>query len=504
MKNLFSNLIKKRLNGYEILINHLNQNVPLNIRESKKVAVVGSGIAGMSAAVILAERGFEVDIFERDSFLGGKVGSWPHKFSESYSGNVEHGFHAFFRQYYNLRRILGKVGADRNLIPIDDYLILTQDFGNFSFKEINTVPILNLLSMLRTKIYTIKDLAFRLKINHMMALLEYDREKTFAVFDTMTFEEYAKSANLPDKMRLMFTTFSRAFFAEPHLISMAELIKSFHFYFLSNDHGLIYDVLDDDFEISLWQPIVRYLEYFNSRIQTNSMVDKITLKDDNKFILKDKEYNYVVLGTDIPGTQKIIANSEQIQKSHSKFAKQISKQKISQKYAVLRVWIDKNTDRKLPFFIFTDALEILDSVTIYHQMEKTSAEWVNKNGGGIFELHSYALPAGWDDHEVIREQFLKEFEIYFPELNGYKIQHEYLQVREDFTAFHTNLYTNRPGPVTEIPGLYLCGDWIKLPTPAMLMEAATTSAIYAVNDILKEENLQEEPIYSVPTRGLFA
>ncbi len=249
MKRYFENLIKKRLGGYKHLINTVNQNAPLNLKDAKKVAIAGAGIAGMSAAVVLAERGFEVDIYERDNFLGGKVGSWPHTFSDSYSTNIEHGFHAFFRQYYNLRRILGKVGADRNFRPIDDYLILTQDYGNFSFKELKTVPIFNLLSMLKTKIYTIKDIAFRLKINQMIALLEYEREQTFPAFDSMTFEDYAKAANLPDKMRLMFTTFSRAFFSEPHLISMAELIKSFHFYFLSNDHGLIYDVLDDDFEL---------------------------------------------------------------------------------------------------------------------------------------------------------------------------------------------------------------------------------------------------------------
>jgi carotenoid phi-ring synthase / carotenoid chi-ring synthase len=503
MKNLFRTIIEKRLGGFENLINSIDQNEPMNLKESKKVAVIGAGIAGMSAATLLAERGFEVDIYERDNFLGGKVGSWPHTFSDSYSTNVEHGFHAFFRQYYNLRRILGKVGADRNLIPIDDYYILTQDYGNFSFKKISSVPILNLLSMLKTKIFTIKDIVFRLKINQMMALLEYNREKTFAAFDSITFEEYARAANLPDKMRLMFTTFSRAFFAEPHLISMAELIKSFHFYFLSNDHGLIYDVLDDDFEISLWQPLAKYLENFKVNIYTNSPVDKISKKND-VFHLKDNEYQYVVMGTDIPGTQNIIANSAALKKSHKDFADQISKQKISQKYAVLRIWIDKNTDRQLPFFIFTDALEILDSVTIYHQMEKSSAKWVEKNGGGIFELHSYALPEGWDDRDAIRDQFLKEFEIYFPELSGYKIKYEYLQVREDFTAFHTNLYANRPEPVTAIPGLYLCGDWIKLPVPAMLMEAAATSAIIAVNDILKKERLQEEPVYSVPRKGLFA
>ncbi len=64
----------------------------------------------------------------------------------------------------------------------------------------------------------------------------------------------------------------------------------------------------------------------------------------------------------------------------------------------LRVWIDKDIRPDVPFFVFTDALAILDSVTVYHRMEKTSRAWVQKNGGGIFEFHSYALPDDFPDN----------------------------------------------------------------------------------------------------------
>lgn len=47
-----------------------------------KVAVVGAGIAGMAAAIRLAERGFSVTVFEDKVYLGGKLGAhrrrwWP-------------------------------------------------------------------------------------------------------------------------------------------------------------------------------------------------------------------------------------------------------------------------------------------------------------------------------------------------------------------------------------------------------------------------------------------
>ncbi len=106
--------------------------------------------------------------------------------------------------------------------------------------------------------------------------------------------------------------------------------------------------------------------------------------------------------------------------------------------------------------------------------------------------------------DEIRNQFLKEFEEYFPEIKSYKVKYEYLQVKDDFTAFHTNLYKTRPQVKTEVENLFLAGDWVKLENPAMLMEAATTSALYAANLIFTKEGLREEPVLSVPLKGLFA
>jgi isorenieratene synthase len=136
-------------------------------------------------------------------------------------------------------------------------------------------------------------------------------------------------------------------------------------------------------------------------------------------------------------------------------------------------------------------------------MEKSSEEWINKSGGGIFELHSYAVPDDFPQEEI-RNQFLKEFEEYFPEIRGYKVKYEYLQVKDDFTAFHTNLYKTRPTVKTEVENLFLAGDWVKLESPAMLMEAATTSALYAANLIFNNEGLKEESLHSVPLKGLLA
>ena len=62
-----------------------------NLEKKVKIAIVGSGLAGLTAAVNLVDEGHEVEIYESRSFWGGKVGSWEDK-----DGNhIEMGLHVF-------------------------------------------------------------------------------------------------------------------------------------------------------------------------------------------------------------------------------------------------------------------------------------------------------------------------------------------------------------------------------------------------------------------------
>jgi len=72
-----------------------------------KIAIIGAGLAGMVAAMDLADAGHEVEMFELRPFVGGKVGSWKDK-----DGNhIEMGLHVFFGCYYNLFGIMKRTGS---------------------------------------------------------------------------------------------------------------------------------------------------------------------------------------------------------------------------------------------------------------------------------------------------------------------------------------------------------------------------------------------------------
>ena len=101
-------LIKKKLQNYRINLNNPDTSLPLNLQQPKSVAVIGGGIAGISAACNLSERGFQVHLYEKENYLGGKLGSWQFQ-SHGETLRTDHGFHGFFRQYLNLRNFLKKI-----------------------------------------------------------------------------------------------------------------------------------------------------------------------------------------------------------------------------------------------------------------------------------------------------------------------------------------------------------------------------------------------------------
>ncbi len=493
--------IRRKLQNYRVKLNEPDASLPFFLKERKTVAVIGGGIAGISAACNLSERGFDVQIFEKEHYVGGKVGSWQFE-SNGEQLRTEHGFHGFFRQYYNLRNFLKKIDAYKHLIPIDDYTIIFDKDKKQGFKGLDKTPVLNVLDLRKFGIVTWKTFINPLGMP-FLNLLKFDFESTYKKFDAESFASFANRTMMNPKMRLVFNSFSRAFFAEPEDMSLAELIKSFHFYFLSNEDGLVYDVLDSDFQNSFISYCEDFLKNHDACINYSTPVTKLE-KTAQGFNVNEQHFDYCVLCTDVKHTKKLMSASQGFE-TYAEILSKLTALKHSGRYAVLRLWTNRfESDPTLPFFIFTDRLKCLDSVTLYHKMEKESVDWSKEHDGGIFELHSYSVPKDLVTDEEVKTHLLREFYHYFPEMEGMKTCHEYFQHKDDFPAFHTNQYASRPEVKTGVPGFYLAGDWVKMDNCSMLMEAAYTSGAIAANYIMQAEGLRENQLESVPIKGIFA
>ena len=502
MKRVIEFLVMRKLGGNRHLVNPQSARLPRKLARPARAAVIGGGIAGLTAAAVLAERGFQVELRERRAWLGGKAGSWTETLDGGFTARIDHGFHGFFRQYFNLRAFMEKTGAARWLVPIDDYRILLADGRSFAFRDVERTPLLNMLSLRKAGVYRLAEMARNPRSGRLLSFLRYDPRRTFEEWDGVSFERFADQAAIPPAMRTMFTTFSRSFFADNELMSSAELMKSFHYYFLSNDLGLLYDYLAADFETGFTGPARRYLESLGVVIQCARPVQRIQ-PSGSRLEVDGATFDAVVLAADVESSRAILRRSDGILQRDPAIRDRMLGLAASQGYAVLKLWTDRSTLRKLPVFVATERVRLLDSITQNHAVDPAATAWARETGGGVFELHCYALPVGISVPEI-REGLTQELVRHLPDLAGMRVVHEHLQVNRDFTAFHVGMNARRPGTDTAVPGLVLAGDWVKLPVPAMLMEAACASGILAANRLLEDRGLLPEPVWSVPRKGLLA
>ncbi|GIJ07446.1 FAD-dependent oxidoreductase [Micromonospora andamanensis] len=471
--------------------------------------VVGGGIAGMSAAVVLAERGVEVTVLEAAPTLGGRLGAWPETLADGTCQVNEHGFHAFFRQYYNWRNILRRIDpALRFLRPVPGYPVLSAEWPTEEFGRLPPAPPANLLTLLaRSPSLRLRDLR-GMDRDAALPLLTYDPVRTYAEFDHTTADELLDSLRLPDRARAMlFEVFSHSFFNHEADMSAAEMIAQFHFYLLGNPEGLAFDCPDEDYATAIWGPLTRHVEGHGGRIRTGEPVTGLHRGADG-WQVRSTEGTYraghVVLAVDPPALAALVAASPSLaEQAPALVAAMPAYGRPGPPYAVARYWCDGDVAPERAIFSGVSRQATLDSVTLYHRLERESRDWAERTGGSVIELHAYACEPDVPAAELA-ERMRAELAVLWPETTRLRVRELRARVEAKAPAFVPGGHTGRPGVRTDAAGLYLAGDGIGTDFPSALMERAAATGVLAANHILRAEGGAAEPLHSIRPRGLLA
>lgn len=469
--------------------------------------VVGGGLAGLSAACVLAERGVRVTVIEREPYLGGRVGAWPDRLADGSPFEMERGFHAFFRQYYNLRALLRRIDPELAFLrPLEDYPLLGPEGARESFAALPTLPPLNVADVVRrSESLRARDLA-KVGVRAALAMLAFDSERTYGRWDGTSARQYLDSLRFPPEARqMLFDVFSHSFFNPEDDLSAAELLMSFHFYFVGNPEGLVFDVLDEPFSSALFVPMRQYLEERGVTFRLGESVLAVAADAASPGVALDGGEELfadaVVLAVTASALQDIV-NASPALGDHS-WRSQVASLDVTRPFAVWRLWLDRPCAPERAPFAGTAGMGLLDNISIYDRFEGESARWAERTGGSVVELHAYAVPPDVVE-DALRSDLRAGLHALYPETRGARILDERWLLRQDCPSFAPGSRRSRPGVQTPVEGVVLAGDHVRTEIPCALMERAATTGFQAANRLLARWQVRDEPLWSVPPRGLLA
>ena len=293
-------------------------------KESLKIGIVGCGLAGMIAAMDLADAGHEVEMFEVRPFVGGKVSSWQDK-----EGNhIEMGLHVFFGCYYNLFGIMKRTqGFDENLRikeHIHTFVNEGGKLGALDFKFPIGAPISGLQAFARTEQLDVEDKfhnAVRLGTSPIVrALVDFDGGMDMVrELDDITFTQwFTQLGGSRGSLDRMWDAIAYALgFLDCDSISARAMLTIFMLFAIRTEASVL-RMLDGSPQTGLHDPIIKYLEDRNVKINLSTPCrDLVHEVDENgnptyikgiKVGAKEeyKEFDAVIAACDVPGIKKVL------------------------------------------------------------------------------------------------------------------------------------------------------------------------------------------------------
>jgi zeta-carotene desaturase len=288
-----------------------------------RVAIVGAGLAGLTAAVELADAGHEVEIFESRPFVGGKVGSWV----DADGNHLEMGLHVFFGCYYNLFDLMKKVGAFESLLLKEHthtFINRGGQTGMLDFRFITGAPFNGLKAFFTTSQLSVQD-----KVQNAIALgtspivrslVDFDGAmKSIRNLDGISFADwFRKQGGSNGSLKRMWNPIAYALgFIDTENISARCMLTIFQF-FAAKTEASVLRMLEGSPHEYLHKPIVNYLEARGTKIHTRRRIREVLFegegdqthvtglvvaKDDSEETIAADAY---LAACDIPGIQRLL------------------------------------------------------------------------------------------------------------------------------------------------------------------------------------------------------
>lgn len=293
-------------------------------QEKLKIGIVGAGLAGMVAAMDLADAGHDVEMFELRPYVGGKVSSWTDK-----DGNhIEMGLHVFFGCYYNLYGIMKRTGSFDYALRVKEHIhTFVNDGGKLGALDFHFpigAPVSGLQAFFKTEQLEVEDKfhnAVRLGTSPIVrALFDFDGGMDMVrELDDITFTEwFTQLGGSRGSLDRMWDPIAYALGSVDCDHISARCMLTIFMLFAIRTEASVLRMLEGSPQTYLHDPIIQYLEDRNVKINLSTGCrDLVHEVDDQgrptrvtgiKVGPNDevKEFDVVVAALDVPGIRKVL------------------------------------------------------------------------------------------------------------------------------------------------------------------------------------------------------
>ena len=236
-----------------------------------KILVIGGGLAGLTCAVELAERGADVTVLESTPILGGKAASWR----DTDGHIVDLGQHVVTPLYEHFLALLRKVDAERNLIWKDGHYYLALRGG-----KLDSIRIANLPAPFHflVGLARYRNISWRHRLSGLLPFTEIllSTERHRRKFDDRTFFEWMRSRGATETLlrHMLEPMIEGLMFLNCEEVSATNVMFDLH-YMLRNRDAARFGFFDGGLDECLIQPIVRYLATHGGCVQTSTPVAQL-------------------------------------------------------------------------------------------------------------------------------------------------------------------------------------------------------------------------------------
>lgn len=440
--------------------------------EKIDIVVIGSGLAGLTTALEVSEKGKKVLVLEKKKYLGGRTSSW-----EEDGMLVESGFHRHIGYYEEMPKILKKAGVDVDEIVqweenIDIRIKSKKDTVVFGISPLFG-PIDSIRGFLgNNNIFTVKD---KLSIIRFFTAGFYDYKTDPDNLDRFSVKEYADKHGITENVfnYLLIPLTAGIFFLPPERYSAKVLFGLFYPGFVRFYKLRIGGYLGGMTDL-LATPIANKIKEYGGIVQTDTTVEKLILDKDvvKGVILNDGttiHANTVVVAADLSSAKNILRDFE-----------------------------------KHPSFENMFKLQTMPAVTVQMEFKKPILPYDRTTFGPLTSLASFAeqsrstfrhVPGrlsliltppekfiNMESDEILKHVQQDAVELGL-DLETDLIDYRVIKHSNDFYSLSPNNDWLRPDQKTDIKGLILAGDYTRQPFFAT-MEGAVLSGLEAAKIIL--------------------